>query len=148
MESTIRLIKYNELEDLLELYKHLNSDDPELEKNNDLRSLWKQIYHNPDMHYIVTELQGQIIASCVLVIVQNLTRNARPYGLIEDVVTHSNHRRKGYGKAVLLKALDIAWNKKCYKVMLLTGSKKERTLKFYESVGFKQGVKTGFVATP
>ena len=32
--------------------------------------------------------------------------------------------------------------------MLLTGSKNESTLRFYEKTGFERGVKTGFVARP
>jgi GNAT superfamily N-acetyltransferase len=143
----IRTIRQDELQKLLDLYKHLHKDDPELDADR-ISPLWQQICNDQNMHYIVAEKDDRLVASCVLVIVPNLTRNARPYGLIENVVTHSDFRRKGYGTRVLKKALQIAWEHNCYKVMLLTGSKQEGTLKFYENAGFKRGVKTGFVATP
>lgn len=146
MEATIRLIKKDELLGLLELYKHLNKEDPELENDDRLKIMWEQMYNNPDMHYVVADVNGKLVASCVLVVIQNLTRNARPYALIENVVTHSDHRRKGFGNAVLSKALEIAWQQNCYKVMLLTGSKEEGTLLFYEKAGFKKDIKTGFIA--
>ncbi|MBP1996943.1 GNAT family N-acetyltransferase [Paenibacillus eucommiae] len=103
MEATIRLIKQDELLELLELYKHLNKEDPELENDDRLKTMWEQMYNDPDMHYVVADVNGELVASCVLVVIQNLTRNARPYALIENVVTHSDHRRKGFGNAVLSK---------------------------------------------
>ncbi|MBI5604401.1 MAG: GNAT family N-acetyltransferase [Deltaproteobacteria bacterium] len=72
----------------------------------------------------------------------------RPYGLIENVVTHKNYRRRGHGKAVLHHALNYAWSKGCYKVMLLTGRKDESTYRFYESAGFDQNAKQAFLAKP
>lgn len=146
-EPVIRPINRDELPQLLELYKHLHKDDPELNLD-DLEPLWEQIYSDTKMHYLVVDREGKLVASCVLVIVPNLTRNARPYGLIENVVTHHDYRRNGYGNEVLKKALEMAWEHNCYKVMLLTGSKEEGTLLFYENAGFKKGVKTGFIAAP
>ena len=147
-QAEVRLIQYNELEKLLQLYKHLNKEDRELVIDEVLEKLWSEIYYDPNYCYIVVDINGEIVASCVLTIIRNLTRNARPYGLIENVVTHSSYRNNGYGRSVLSKALEIAWERNCYKVMLLTGSKKEETLRFYENSGFKGGEKTGFIAKP
>ncbi|HWR08600.1 GNAT family N-acetyltransferase [Sporomusa sp.] len=138
MSETVRLIRYEELEKLLVLYKKLNPDDPEFIRDGALDLLWSEIHHDPGLHYLVLETQGELVATCALAIIKNLTRNARPYGLIENVVTHPDYRKRGYGTKVLHKALDIAQENNCYKVMLLTGSKKEETLRFYEKAGFPE----------
>lgn len=78
-------------------------------------------------------------------IIKNLTRNARPYGLIENVVTHEKYRKKGYGTAILKRAVEMAKEKDCYKVMLMTSRKEESILGFYEQAGFQRGEKTAFV---
>jgi hypothetical protein len=44
----------------------------------------------------------------------------------------------------VLVAVDIAKEKGCYKVMLMSG-RGEDTLKFYDQIGFERGKMTGFV---
>jgi GNAT superfamily N-acetyltransferase len=144
MYSEIREIRKDELKDLLGLYKHLNADDPELEINEGIKALWEGITSDPNQHYLVAEADGKLVSSCVLVIICNLTRGARPYGLIENVVTREEYRNRGYGTRLLKKALEIARDKDCYKVMLLSG-RGEDTLSFYEKAGFERGKKTGFI---
>ena len=68
--------------------------------------------------------------------------------MIENVVTDAGHRRKGYGKAILVYALADAWSSGCYKVMLLTGRLDEGTFRFYESAGFDRHGKQAFIAKP
>lgn len=143
-EYNVRLIKKEELRGLLDLYKHLNNGDAELEDSGDLHELWDSIYNDPYLYYIIAEKDGLLVSTCTISIIKNLTRGMRPYGLIENVVTHSEHRNIGLGKRVLKYAVDIAKENNCYKVMLLTGSKKQETLNFYKSAGFRDDLKTGF----
>jgi GNAT superfamily N-acetyltransferase len=147
-EVHIRVVERHELQALLELYRHLRDTDAPLPSDDVLWQVWDEILQDPRMQVPVAEVDGGLVASCTLAIIPNLTRGARPYGLVENVVTHLAHRRKGIGTHLLRHALQIAWGRNCYKVMLLTGSKSEGTLRFYEQAGFRKGVKTGFIAMP
>lgn len=145
MIEKVRLIKKGELNSLLSLYEYLNVDDPVLEINENLKKHWLAILSNPDYFYLVVEEDGMLVSACNLTIIKNLTRRARSYGLIENVVTHPDYRKNGYGTAVLKKAIEIAQEHDCYKVMLLTSQKDDATLQFYENAGFSRGEKTGFI---
>lgn len=145
MINKVRLIKQGELRSLLSLYKHLNPDDPVLVIDEALKNHWHDILSDPDKFYLVIGEEGMLASSCNLTIIKNLTRSARSYGLIENVVTHPHYRKKGYGTAVLKRAIEIAQDYKCYKVMLMTSHKDDATLRFYQQAGFDQGEKTGFI---
>ncbi len=49
---------------------------------------------------------------------------------------------------VLEYALNAAWSKGCYKVLLLSGAQRTQAHRLYESVGFLGDVERGFVAKP
>ena len=140
----IREAKREDLAELLELYLYLHEDSiPEM--NSHLEKAWEQILEDPNHHLIVNEIDGQIVSSCVCVIIPNLTRSVRPYAFVENVVTHAEHRRKGYAGECLTYAKKIAEQENCYKMMLLTGSKKPETLHFYEQAGYNSSDKTAFI---
>ena len=63
--------------------------------------------------------------------------------MIENVVTHPDYRNRGIGTRLLKRAQEIAKEKGCYKVVLLTGRK--NVIPFYEKAGFVKGLKTGFI---
>jgi GNAT superfamily N-acetyltransferase len=69
----------------------------------------------------------------------------RPYALIENVVTDEAYRKRGLATACLSYAKELAIRENCYKLMLMTGSKLESTLKFYENAGYNRHDKTAFI---
>lgn len=140
----IREVIANDLNDLLGLYRQLH-DNPMPETNNQLELLWERILKDKNQHIVVAIENNKIVSSCVVVIIPNLTHSQQPYALIENVITDINYRKKGYGAAVLNFAKEIAVRENCYKLMLLTSSKKESTLKFYEQAGYNKNDKTGFI---
>ena len=140
----IREINVNELNELLELYTHLHEQGVP-ENSNNLQKTWNTICNDENHHIIVCEVNGQIVSSCVCVIIPNLTRNIRPYALIENVVTHTDYRNNGYATACLNYARELAVRSNCYKIMLLTGSKNDGTLNFYKKAGYNCTDKTAFI---
>lgn len=140
----IREIKENELSELLQLYTHLHELGVP-EDSDCLQNTWAAICKDENHHIIVCEIDGKLVSSCVCVIIPNLTRNIRPYAFIENVVTHTDHRGKGYATACLNYARELAIKADCYKMMLLTGSKSESTLDFYKRAGYNCTDKTAFV---
>jgi ribosomal protein S18 acetylase RimI-like enzyme len=130
---------------VLNLYRHLNPDEPAPDPVR-AATVWSALLMSKAATVIVAELDDMLVSSCVLIVTPNLTRGARPFAVIENVVTHADYRRRGFGRSVLDAALSTAWEAGCYKVMLATGSKSEATLRFYERVGFERGGKTFFQA--
>lgn len=139
----IREVREHDLSGLLKLYEYLG-DNPFPDKWKDMLPLWREILQIPYYHIWVAEKDGQLVSSCTLLIVPNLTHGQRPYALVENVVTHPDFRGRGLGTAVLDAAREFAVREGCYKIMLLTGSRKEGTHRFYQNAGYRADLKTGY----
>ncbi|MDD2787829.1 GNAT family N-acetyltransferase [Methanoculleus sp.] len=150
MQSDTPLVREAAREDLhavLFLYSHMHDADESADLHT-LQAAWEGILADPRTHLFILESGGVPVATCVLHILQNLTRGARPYGLIENVVTHREFRNRGFGTTLLTHALKCAWEQGCYKVMLLTGRREQNVFSLYEKAGFVRGVKEGLIAYP
>ena len=140
----VREVVKEDLDELLNLYLFLHEKN--IPENSDyLENTWKTIIEDVNHHIVVKEINGKIVSSCVCVIVPNLTRNIRPYALIENVVTNEGYRGKGYATECLNYAKETAIKNNCYKMMLLTGTKSENILAFYKSAGYNSDDKIAFI---
>lgn len=133
-----------DLEQVLGLYLYLHEQSvPALSEH--LMSTWNQIVEDENHHLIVKTVENKIVSSCVCVVIPNLMRNVRPYAFVENVVIHGDYRGRGYATECLNYAKEIAVKQNCYKIMLLTGSKEQKTLEFYRRAGYNSADKTAFI---
>jgi predicted GNAT family N-acyltransferase len=108
--------------------------------------VYDQILASASLHLLVLELESAVVATAYLNVMPNLTRSASPYAVIENVVVEEALRRTGLGQRLMAGALDRAWAEGCYKVMVMTGSKRAGTNAFYRACGFSADLKTAYLA--
>jgi ribosomal protein S18 acetylase RimI-like enzyme len=140
--SAVRRAGAADLPAILSLYAQLSPGDL-LPDAVAAEATWHRMLSSDMMSVHVAEFEGVVVATCVLIVVPNLTRNQRPFALIENVVSAAALRGRGLGKAVVRAAVAHAFALDCYKVMLMTGRSDPEVLGFYEACGF-QREKTAF----
>ncbi|MBQ3003404.1 MAG: GNAT family N-acetyltransferase [Clostridia bacterium] len=135
----IRKATATDAEQLKTLYfEHLTHYPPKEEQDmKKWQVLLSKFEQDENMQLLVLEIDGKVVSTVQMAIVENLTHNIRPFAVIENVVTHAEYRGKGYASALLQKATEIAKERGCYKLFLETGSNKESTLGFYKNNGFE-----------
>lgn len=139
----VREVRIDEYQQLMELYLHLH--ETEIPPAALTKDLWERLVNDPDYHLIAAEEDGKLVSTCTCVIIPNLTHGPRSYAWVENVVTHPDYRGKGLATACLDFAKEIALRENCYRLVLMTGSKLESTLNFYERAGYNRTDKTGFI---
>ena len=108
------------------------------------KSALTQILASDGLDLFVAEKNGCVVGTCYLNVIPNLTRELKPYALIENVVSDPSFRGQGIGAALLGHACEAAHKAGCYKVMLLTGRKDPGVHAFYRRCGFDGDAKQGF----
>ncbi len=141
----LRHARREDLDALLALYAQLNPDDVPAPREG-LAAILDAILASAHFAIILGTHGERVVATCYLNVIPNLTRGGAPYAAIENVVVESSLRGSGLGRQVMRFALDEAWRRGCYKVLLQTGSRDPRVHRFYEACGFSASDKTGFVA--
>jgi GNAT superfamily N-acetyltransferase len=91
-------------------------------------------------HYVpyVSILNGEVIASLCLLIIENPAHKGLPIALVENVVVHDGYQGIGVGKAMMAYAGKVASEKGAYKLILATGANRTKAHEFYEKLGFER----------
>lgn len=139
----VRLATQKDLPQILSLYRELHAMEAPLELEA-AAEIWKSMKTGDLCNIFVAVLEERILSCSTLAVIPNLTRKGRPYGVIENVITHPDYRRQGAARAVFKAILAYARERNCYKVMLLSSAERKDAHAFYESLGFEGDRKKGF----
>jgi GNAT superfamily N-acetyltransferase len=139
-----RLAQTDDLELLLDLFRVSEvSPAASIERAKDI---WAETLAREGLAVFVSDAGTKIVATCMLIMAPNLLRGGRGHAYLDNVATHPEFRRQGYGRAVIEAALAEAWAQNCFHVLLQSGRKDPGVHRFYETCGFEPGVRIGYVA--
>ena len=112
MPTQVREATENEFDEVMSLYRQLQPSDPILTNGRD-REVFREILRAPNLHLFVLISENKVLSTCYLNIIPNITRSARPYAIIENVVTDETVRGRGFGKELMKHTLEFAWKRGC-----------------------------------
>ena len=100
-------------------------------------TVWEEVLTDPRRVYIVAEEDERVVGTVDLIIVPNLSRQGRPYALVENVVVDASDRGHGHGEHLMRHIIDEARAAGCYKISLTSALRRENAHRFYGRLGFR-----------
>lgn len=143
MAPTIREARLDDLDALLPLLAQLNPDDPPTDRE-EAREVWERSLGDRHPVWIVAESDGALVGACCVVLVPNLTRGLRPFGVVENVIVDEKCRRRGIASRLLARAREMAESAGCYKLVLMSNRKRTEAHPLYRKAGFESDSKLAF----
>lgn len=142
-DLNVREAQRSDFDAICSLMSALNPTD-KIENIDVRRQMFFEIIDDPTNFIFVGSIDNEVITTCYLNVIPNITWNAAPYAVIENVVTNESKRRRGYGRKCIRHAIAHAFSQGCFKIILMSSQRNDRTRAFYGSVGFEQN-KDGYV---
>lgn len=136
-DLNIRIATKDDLPTLNHLYA--NMDSKPLMSEEQIAAIWQKIQQVPDYYIYLAYLEELAIGTFSLLFVPTMMhRGFHKSAFLDAVTIASDYRGQGYGKQMMREALKISAEAGCYKVTLSSNLKRDRTHKFYQSLGFER----------
>lgn len=137
----IREAEGKDIEQLFKLYRMLV---PNSKKMNVLEEQIEKIRVDPMNFSLVYDEEGEILGSVTLNICLQALHGLRPYGVIENIIVHENHRSKNIGQKLMQHVEAYCKSIDCHRIMLLSNSQRLKAHQFFEREGYSGSVSNGF----
>ena len=122
---------------LIRLYAEMDGDRPL--SPTKAEELFDRIAQLPDYTIYIAYFEGMTVGTFSLLFVPTMMHPGFHKSALLDAVTVSPaYRGKGIGTKMIKEAMKMSAAAGCYKMMLSTNVKRDRTHAFYKSLGFQQ----------
>lgn len=134
----VEKLQFKDIDQLIELYKDLTPFENSIEKS---KKLYEEMIEDENYLLLVAKEENKVIGSVLIICCKALACGGNPFLVIEDVIVDENIRGKGVGKRLFEKIEEYAEMKKCAYSILVSSHFRENAHKFYEKIGFVDGVR-------
>ena len=128
----------SDLAAVLELYAQPELDGDQTLPPDEALVVFNRMRAYPDFRLYVAELDGRIVGTFILIVMENLAHGGAPSGLVESVVVAPDMQGRGVGTAMMEHARAHCRSSGCYKMALSSNLKRERAHAFYDGLGFER----------
>ena len=137
-ELLIREAREEDVARILELYREAGIEAERAFTPEEARAHLKVFRQYPNYRIFVAEIDGEIVGTYELLIMDNLAKQGRKSGVVEDVAVSPQHHGKGIGRAMMLHVREQCKAAGCYKFVLSSGLKRTGAHDFYDALGFER----------
>jgi GNAT superfamily N-acetyltransferase len=102
------------------------------------REHFGRIRQRPGFRLLVAIVDGEIVGTYVLQIMEKLGKRGTPAGVVEDVAVLPSRQGQSIGRAMMEHARDACRQAGCYKLALSSNLRREDAHRFYDSLGFER----------
>jgi GNAT superfamily N-acetyltransferase len=135
--STIQLATIEDVPALAGLLALLFEQEEDFISDIELqKSGLKKIIEQPEIGNILTLKHEEEVVGMVNLLYTISTELGGRVAILEDLILHPDYRNRGQGSLLLKAAIDLAKQKKCLRITLLTDLKNEKAIKFYQRQAF------------
>lgn len=138
---TIRRAQAADAEAIASLYRELNT----LSTPIVLPERIAAIANSEHTHLLVCEDSGEIIATTLVCLCQDVMFDSQPFALVENVVVSADYKREGIGKSMMDYIEAFCLEQDCSKIMLQTSSENRDARDFYTAMGYDPNAKIRFI---
>ncbi len=102
------------------------------------RQHFVRIRERPGFRLLVAAVEGEIVGTYALLIMDKLGKRGTPAGVVEDVAVLPSRQGQGIGRAMMEHAREACRRAGCYKLALSSNLRREDAHRFYDSLGFER----------